>query len=60
MSNYQSICVPLRRTMNKRVKSFHRPSPHHSLELTSPPASFLEISKTEELEHSQKLEPIEW
>ena len=46
--------------MDKRAKSFLRPRPHHSLELTSSPASFLEISKPEELEHSQELEPIEW
>lgn len=46
--------------MNKQTKSFPCPSPHHSLELSSPPVSFLEISKSEELEHSQELEPVEW
>lgn len=46
--------------MNKQTKSFPCPSPHHSLELSSPPVSFLEISKSEELEHCQELEPVEW
>lgn len=46
--------------MNQQAKSFPGPSPHHSLESSSPPGSVLKISKTEELDHSQELEPVEW